>query len=389
MRRTALFLAAALACAAAQAQNIDEILAMISDNNLTLKAMKQQVEASSEANLADAALASPEIEFGYLFGEDGRRRHDLGVSQSFDFGDLTGARRKAALGKNTLLSLEYRASRRDILTQARKLVYQIINRNALIEEYTTRAENARKIEQAYRKGLESGEFSIIDYRKASASLNEAEGRLRLCETERDGMLAQLKNLNGGNPVSVTATSQETVLLPASFEQWLEEAARRSSTLEYVRSSTMVSEQQLKLSRSEALPSLSLGYKAEVVPGEGFRGLSVGISIPIWSAGRKISSAKKQLEAAQTAEQDALIQFRTNAKALYDKAESLAGTAGGYGSPEEYRQTLSDLGKALESGQMSLLDYMNELSYFYGSRELQLQTQLEYMLAVADLFSLEM
>ena len=39
--------------------------------------------------------------------------------------------------------------------------------------------------------------------------------------------------------------------------------------------------------------------------------------------------------------------------------------------------------------MSLLDYMNEIGYFYSSRELALQTRLEYMLAVADLLALEM
>ena len=51
--------------------------------------------------------------------------------------------------------------------------------------------------------------------------------------------------------------------------------------------------------------------------------------------------------------------------------------------------LDDLRKALDSGQMSLLDYMNEIGYFYSSRELALQTRLEYMLAVADLLALEM
>ena len=389
MKRILSMLAAAIACTAAGAQTIDDILGQVGENNLTLKALQQQLAAGADANLAEARLEGPEVEFGYLFGEDGRRRHDFGVSQSFDFGALTGARKRLALGQNELLALEYRASRRDILTQARKLVYRIINCNALIAEYTHRADNARAVEQAYRSGYEKGEFSVIDYRKAAVGLAEAEGTLRLCEVERDGLLAELKNLNGGEEIEITACEQETVLLPGSFGQWLEQASGKSSALEYVRTSTSNSEKQLSLSRSEAFPSLSVGYKSEVVPGEGFRGVSVGVSIPLWSAGKKISSAKKQLEAARLAEQDALVQFRTNAENLYEKAASLAESAAGYALLTDSDEGLRDLQKALDSGQMSLLDYMNEISYFYSSRELALQTQLEYLLAVADLMALEM
>lgn len=390
MKRTLiLLLAAMLSFSVAGAQNMDEILAAVEENNLTLKALQQQLEAQGDANLAESSLEGPEVEFGYLFGEDGRRRHDLGVSQSFDFGALTGARRKTALEQNKMLSLEYRANRRDILTSARKLVYQIVNRNALIAEYRRRVDNAAAVEQAYRSGYEKGEFSVIDYRKAAVSLAEAEGNLRLLEVERDGMLAELKNLNGGAAIELTACEQEKLLLPGSFEQWLDEASEKSSALNYVRAATSVSEQQLRLSRSEAFPSLSLGYKSEIVPGEGFRGISVGVSIPLWSAGKKISSAKKQLQAAQLAEQDALVQFRTNAENLYDKAVSLAESAAGYSLLLDSEEGLADLKKALDSGQLSLLDYMNEISYFYSSRELALQTQLDYLLAVADLMALEM
>ena len=389
MKRILSMLAAVIACSAAGAQTIDDILGQVGENNLTLKALQQQLAAGADANLAEARLEGPEVEFGYLFGEDGRRRHDFGVSQSFDFGALTGARKRLALGQNELLALEYRASRRDILTQARKLVYRIINCNALIAEYTRRADNARAVEHAYRSGYEKGEFSVIDYRKAAVGLAEAEGTLRLCEVERDGLLAELKNLNGGEDIVITACEQETVLLPGSFGLWLEQASGKSSALEYVRTSTSTSEKQLKLSRSEAFPSLSVGYKSEVVPGEGFRGVSVGVSIPLWSAGKKISSAKKQLEAARLAEQDALVQFRTNAENLYEKAAGLAESAAGYALLTDSDEGLRDLQKALDSGQMSLLDYMNEISYFYSSRELALQTQLEYLLAVADLMALEM
>ena len=130
-----------------------------------------------------------------------------------------------------------------------------------------------------------------------------------------------------------------------------------------------------------------------MPGEGFRGVSVGVSIPLWSAGKKISSAKRQIEAARIAEQEALVRFRTDARMLYDKAMRLAESAAAVADAADLQSAasggLDDLRKALDSGQLSLLDYMNEISYFYSSRELALQTQLDYMTAVADLLALEM
>ena len=94
-----------------------------------------------------------------------------------------------------------------------------------------------------------------------------------------------------------------------------------------------------------------------------------------------------------------MQFRTNAENLYDKAMRLAESAAAVADAADLKSAassgsaaaggLDDLRKALDSGQMSLLDYMNEIEYFYSSRELALQTQLDYMLAVADLLALEM
>ena len=71
MKRIVSMLAAVIACTAAGAQTIDDILGQVGENNLTLKALQQQLEAGADANLAEAKLEGPEVEFGYLFGEDG------------------------------------------------------------------------------------------------------------------------------------------------------------------------------------------------------------------------------------------------------------------------------------------------------------------------------
>lgn len=369
---------------------LDAILTEIAANNPDLKSLAAELEARGADNLAGIALADPEIEFAYLFGpsEIGRRR-DFSVSQSFDFAALTGARRHAVLQENELLALELRTARRDILTAARKLICEILARNALIAEYDLRTERAARIEEAYRKGLDSGQFSILDYRKAAVELAEAEGNLEMLEAERHALLAELAVLNGGQTIDISATEFPLSVLPPTFGEWLEQAGDKSSALAYVRAATRLQEARLKLSRSESLPNLSVGYMSEIVPGEEFRGVKVGISLPLWSAARKTAGARKQLDAAKMAENQAVLQFRIKARALYDNALRLRQAAGKYDTLARMDDSRKNLEKALSAGQISLLDYLNELSFFYKTLELAIDTQRQYQLAVADLLALEM
>ncbi len=370
-------------------QELEALLDEIAGNNLGLQAIAGRNEAAADANLSVSALPDPDLEFAYLFGTDNVRRYDFSLSQSFDFGALSGRRRKSAFTQNELLELEYRSSRREIVTAARKLICEIVYRNALIEEYRLRAENAASVEQSYRSGFEKGEFSVIDYRKAAVSLAEAQGQLDLMTVERDALLAELKTMNGGLEINIAATDMSLPLLPDSFDEWLDEAAEKNSALNYVRSASSLSELQLKLARSEALPSLSIGYMAEIVPGSEFRGVSLGLSLPLWSSSKKISGAKKELEAARTAEQQALIEFRTSAEALYAKVLALASSAASYELAMNSDDGLDELRTALDAGQISLLDYITELGYYYSAKELALQAKLQHALAMAELLALEM
>lgn len=370
--------------------DIEAVLAEIEGNNLELKALTAEIEALEADNLAGSALRDPEIEFAYLFGPaDIGRRRDFSVSQSFDFASLSGARRNAALQKNDLLALQLRSARRDILTSARKLICEIIARNALISEYCLRAERAAIIEDAYRKGLESGEFSILDYRKAAVELAEAEGNIELLEAERNSLTAELTALNGGREINIGDKVHMLRRLPGTFDEWIDEAADRSSSLAYMRTAVRLQETQLKLSRSESLPGLSVGYMSELVPGEEFRGVKIGISIPLWSSSRKISGARRQLEAARISENLAVTQFRIKAQSLYDNALRLRKAADKYDTLARMDDSRRDLEKALSAGRISLLEYMSELSFFYKTLELAIDTEKQYNLAVADLLALEM
>jgi len=371
--------------------SVESILSEIESNNLSLKALRNKADAEAQESLSEAALPDPEVEFAYLFGagENNPRRRDFSISQSFDFASLSGSRRAAAQKGASLAELEYRAARKDILTQARKLIIEIVSLNALVQEFEVRLRHASAVEKAYALGLEKGEFNIIDYRKAALNLTSTESELQRLFSERETLLLNLKALNGGSPVEVNDTEQSIPLLPEDFEQWLSEAAEENSSLKYMNENTALEEEKLRLTKNETLPAFSVGYMAELIPGEEFRGVKVGFSLPLWSSSRKLQGAKGSLSAARLSESAERTRFRANAEALFAKAKSLGETADKYKALSSTEQVCSDLDKALEVGSISLLEYMTELSFYYEAKQKALELERDYAATVAELLSLAM
>ena len=54
---------------------------------------------------------------------------------------------------------------------------------------------------------------------------------------------------------------------------------------------------VKLSKSESLPKISAGYMSESVLSESFRGVTMGISLPLWENRNRTSAAILHSQAA--------------------------------------------------------------------------------------------
>lgn len=386
--RTVLLCISLLACSIGlKAQGIVNILEQIESNNLSLKSQKARIEAIGEQLRSELGLSDLELEYSHLWGPEGIGRNDISISQTFDFATLSGAKRKSAESEFGLLKYEYLLSKRELLLRSRNLCSQIIYYNARIADLQQAAALCERLEKAYKLGLEAGEFSKIDYHKAALQLIEAQTELELSISERESLLAELCLLNGGKSLELSLTKQPFEYLPGDFDSWLSSAQSKSSALAAYSQKITLSEQQLKLSKASALPSFSLGYAAELVPGSNFRGVSLGLSIPLWSAGRKISASRKAVEAAQAEYEEGVNEFRIKALSLYNKAKLLSGKLEQLSDITHDADLLSEMNTALEAGQMSLIEYITELSLYYDARELEFNTQLNYCLTINELLYL--
>ncbi len=379
-------------CVTLNAQtSINSVLASIEEHNTTLKSLRESAEAQKLENRTDIYLENPEVGFNYLWGNpsDIGKRTDISVMQSFDMATITGAKRKVADRQNVLVDWQYKADRMNILLEAKQYCIDLIYYNALKKELNLRLQHAETIAAGYEGRLNSGDVSRLEYNKVQLNLSTVQGEISRIDVERNALLEQLKRLNGGTDILLEDDRYDEVLLPPYFDDWFEQAAKKNPVLAYARQEIEVSKQQVSLNKMKGLPTLSAGYMSEKLVGEHFQGLSVGISIPLWENKNRVKQAKASVRAAESRETDSRLQFYNQLQILYNR------TAGLKAASEKYRQSLITanntelLKKALDAGEISLLEYMVEMRLYYETINQALETERDYHKAFAELSAIEL
>lgn len=371
--------------------NINPVLSQVEENNTTLKALREQAEADKLQNKTGIFLDDPEVGFNYLWGNPSNvgNRTDFSVTQTFDIPTITGMKSRLANGRNNLVEWQYKADRMNILLEAKQYCVELVYYNSLLRELYLRLEHAQTIAKGYKDRMDRGDVSILEYNKVNLNLSTIQGEISRMEVERDALLAQLKRLNGGIDVVFNDADYGSRELPLNFNEWYAQAEDKNPVLAYVRNEIEVSQKQVSLSKAMNLPKFTAGYMSEKVVGQRYQGVSLGISIPLWSNKNQVKQAKAAVAAAQSREADTKQQFYSQLQIQYSKAMGLKTTA------DKYRRSLANvnntilLKKALDAGEISLLDYMVEMGLYYDNVNQTLAAERDYQLAFAELAAVEL
>ena len=386
MRRIFLTIIGLCVCLAASAQGgAEALLQEIEANNPELKAAAAELEQERLANRSEALLADPEVEFNYLWGAAGiGNRHDLRVTQSFDLATLSGRRSGKAAGMDELSALKYKARRLEVLQEARRLCVDLVYYHQLLEELRDHLERSNMLVDSYERRMASGDATILDLNKAKLHQASIQGRFNQAENERLAALARLTALNGGKAPSFIPEDYDADFLPADFETWFAEASEQNPVLAYVRKELEVEQQQLSIDRLSTMPELTVGYMSEIHTEEQFRGVTVGVSIPLWSGANRVKRSRAGVAAAQSRQDAAEQAFYRQLWDLYRQAAAMKANA------ETLRSSLTDtdyrdfLLSALTRGEISMIDYLVENDLYYEALEQTLDAEREYRQALAEL-----
>ncbi len=374
-------------------EKVSDILSMIEQNNTELQALRKRAESEQYGYKAERALDAPEIGFDYLWSSpaDIGTRKDVSVTQSVDLAALTGARGKLATSKTALSDAQYRIDRQRVLLEAKSLYINIVYCNALASELSERIARSEKIEAAYRDMQLRGETDMIEVNKAHLAYVAQKNALARNEIERTSLLADLQRLNGGETVQVNAlVYDENVMLPADFRIWYDEMSQRSPELDYMRKNVEVNASEARTAKMSNYPTLTAGYMAELVKGSNFRGLTLGLSIPLWSVRSKVRQANSSYEASKLEERDAANQMYNSLRGLYEKAKGLQKISSTLSeSLAVSTEAMALTEHRLQAGEISLIDNIMEFSLYYSLEDEALEAARDYNLSLAELYAWEL
>jgi outer membrane protein, heavy metal efflux system len=368
---------------------VDRILLEVEKNNTTLAAIRSQVEAEKTGNRTGIFLHNPEMDIYLLNSRDEQvRRTNFHLVQPFDFATLLGRRNQLSKALNQQLDYQYLQHRQEVLLEAHQLVVDLIYLNAMAHELEIRLEHSSNIARSYETMLQAGETNILEHNKAQINHFNARKAAELNAVERQLLLARLQALNGGIELEVSEREFPVPLIPGEFATWFEEAVPGNPFLLGTAQQIAISQQEERLARAAWLPSFSAGYMMEALPMERFAGFGMGISIPLWENRNTLKYARLRTMAMQQHQTDLETRYFSQLKGMYDQVRALQELSLNYRSMLQSLDNSELLLKALEAGQISLIEYMLELGFYYEAVNMSLDTerQLHKVLAALQQFS---
>ena len=366
--------------------SIDKVVDEVLKNNTTLSALRKNADSELIGNKTGIYLQNPEFAFNYLWGSPANigNRTDISVRQSFDFPSAYVYRNQISDYQNEQVELEFRKQSKSIIMQTRLVCNDLIYHNALKSELSRRMANAEKIAISFKSKFETGDVGILEYNKAQVNLLNLSKDAESVEIERNALLSELQGLNGGIFIDFTDSVYQLQTIAGDFEQWYIRAEQNNPVLQWLKQEVTISEKNEKLNSALGLPKFQAGYMSEDVVGQQFQGITVGLSIPLFENKNAVKYAKAKTIAVQSAEADTRLQFYNNLKALHTKAVSQQKSLNDYRTNLQLFDNSPLLQKALDLGELSLAEYIYELSVYYESLNKLLEMERDVNMTIAEL-----
>ncbi|MBC8436086.1 MAG: TolC family protein [Bacteroidetes bacterium] len=370
----------------AWAQSYNQIMQSIQQNNVSIAATQKYFEAEKYNYKTGLAPDDPTVEYGYFPGN----KSTIGIKQTLDvtlgFEFPTTYINKKRISKTQTENMLYLTQNQiqDILLKARDYYFELVYLNKYHLVLTKRNDQANALMKAYQQKFNKGDANILDLNKAKMQLAETESQLRLNESMIAIYTEKLSMLNYNNKVVVFDTLYPVIPLK-SFDSLYNELVAKHPLLKSYSKETELANQQISLNRSKWWPNLEVGYSGEDILGDIFQGVKVGISIPLWHDLNKVRYSKMFAEFARLNEQRMYNQTESWLRQQYLEVLALKKNY------EEYKQVLASssslamLEKSLLLGQISLIEYIFEMTYYYRIYDQYLIYEKSYYMALSEMY----
>lgn len=364
-------------CLYAQPVDFNTIVDSIAANNSDLRVGRLKTDGAIKAIASDNNLADPELDFTHQWGQKGiGNKWSIGVTQNFEWPGVYTMRASRMNAEAEALRRQSDVQTSKMRLQIAEALVDLVYQKKLVDLHKTMLDRIDSMLIVSNRGLEQGEVSILDLNilklqriEALRSLNEAISGL----TEAS---ATVKALNGGADCSnLTATLTDfpdTPLLP--LESYIESAAENNPVIRYNNALSKAEQLRINTLRRSFLPGFSIGYSHEYEIGDHFNGLNIGLTLPVFSNRKKIPAAEAQQLALQAESEASRLAAESQITQDYKIILQLDNELSEYSSVLNDKDNMRLLSKALNAGQISILDYFSRADYFLNAQAAYLEAQ---------------
>ncbi len=393
MKRFILTIALVSSAMASGAQtSIEEVLRSVEANNKELQANRQMVTAQKLEAKLDNNLPDPSVSYTHQYGnkEGMGIQGELVASQSFDFPTVYVQKNKLSKAKGEGFDRQSAEIRQQILLQAKEVCLDLVLLNQQKNLLDIRRQNAEQLSALYEIRLQNGDANVLEVNKINLELLNAKNEARMNETARMAKLHELAMLNGGIEINFTDTAYLPVENPLSFVDLKQEAIPANRQLLSLQSEKAAALRQLSVSKSLNLPGFELGYRLNTATGgERFNGFLVGISIPLFSNRNHVKQAKAQSLYTDLQLESATATIESDLLRLYNQSVALKTSIDEYSEVLKSQNNLALLNKAIQAGQISMIEYFVDVTTLYQSMQNHMQLQNEYQKVMAQLYKFKL
>lgn len=370
----------------AYSQTFDEVLKTIEGNNKEIQAGNKLVESKTLEHKQENKLEGPELSYGYFPDNSSvpGTKEVFEVSQSFQmpcYYKNQSAYSKLMINQE---ELSYLVLRQNVLSEAKSLLVEYVYLMKQVFVADKRLKFAEDIYNAYLIRIELGDVNALEVNKVKLHLLQVKKQENELRTSILAVKETLKNLNGGNDLDISIDDYPNESI-SDLDSLLFEKLTIDPELLYNQKVVEASEKNIKLTKNLQLPNFSLGYGSETVVDEKFRGLLVGVSIPLWGSKNAIQKAKIESEYYNLNNVSITESKISDTKIQFERILSLQENLNSYNTVLGSVNSEDLLNKSLEAGEISIIDFFTEMFYFYEIYDDYLLVEKEYHQALAELY----
>ena len=367
-----------------QEQLEEPFMKLVLENNPTLRAAREAYQFSLLEAGTGNTPPDPEVEFGYLFGNpvEMGNRIDFRVTQQVDFPTTYIHRSRVKKIRSSQAELQYLIARQEVLLQARELLIEGIYLNSHLILLEERLSQARAIHEGFQQKVAAGEEGQLSLNQSKLHLVSLESEFEQIRSKDLNNQLALKEITGGSDMEI----QENKFPPATdiIRDSILNAYRQSPQL-------LLYQQELELKREEKsvmvgqnLPKLMAGYYSETVQDLKFKGLQIGVTVPLWENSNTIKNAKSGVVFAEADANRYALQLEKEVEQMLNRLDNLDLRIQNLEAALETGNTLKLLALSLEEGEISLTEYFYASDFHFRNQQLLLEYKRDRLLLEASL-----